>query len=143
MMTSRKTSSGVRAMKRSVRWVMCALAMVGLGRNALAADLDYLRGSSVVEPQYETYDRWSGFYIGAQAGYSNVQMDFTNAAASLIASILRVSTLESGGHISQWPVLGRVDRRDVSWGGFMGYNSQWENVVLGVEANYNRANLSG
>jgi opacity protein-like surface antigen len=125
-----------------MRWVMSAVAMLGFAHGAGAADLGYLRGSEAFAPQHETYYRWSGAYVGAQGGYANTQMDFTNAAASLISYILRESTLEAGGQISQWPILGRANARDVSYGMFIGYNSQWENAVLGFEANYNRTAIS-
>jgi hypothetical protein len=141
MIVGRKRG-GVRAMKRSMRWVISALATFAFAHGAVAADLGYLRGSDVFEPRPETYYRWSGAYLGGQGGYANTQMDFTNAAASLIAYILRESTLESGGQISQWPILGRANARDVSYGFFLGYNSQWENAVLGIEANYNRTAIS-
>src|SRR5262249_26657877 len=127
----------------TLRGVVCGLAVFGCVHAAGAADLDYLRGSDVFEPQSETYFCWSGTYFGAQVGYANVNMDFTNSAASLIAYILRVSTLEANGNISQWPLLGRADVRDVSYGGFVGYNWQFQDAIIGVEANYNRASLAG
>jgi outer membrane immunogenic protein len=130
-------------MTKSVCGTVCGLAMLGLAQTALAADLPYLRGSEAFEPQFATYDRWSGFYFGGQAGYGSAQMDFTHSAESLIHHILRESTLEESGLVSQWPILGTADRRDVNWGGFIGYNMQWENAVLGLELNYNRTSLFG
>jgi outer membrane immunogenic protein len=130
-------------MKKSMRTVVCSLAMLGFTQNVLAADLGYLRGSEVFEPQPATYDRWEGFYLGGQAGYANAQMDFTDSTQPLVANMLRRSTLDAVGQISTWPMLGTADRRDISWGGFIGYNSQWENAVLGVELNYNRTSLFG
>src|ERR1700682_4494157 len=124
-------------MKRSMRWVISGLAVLGFAESALAADLDYLRGSDVFAPQEQTYYRWSGFYLGGQGGFGNTQMDFFPATAPLIAFMLRSSGLENLGHIPQWQILGAKDSRDTSYGGFIGYNSQWENVILGVEANYN------
>jgi outer membrane immunogenic protein len=117
--------------------------MLELVQSAPAADLDYLRGSEVFAPSYATYPNWSGFYVGAQTGFGNTQMDFATAAADLVSRMLRNSSLESLAHVSQWTVLGQVDSRDVSYGGFVGYNSQWENVILGIEANYNRTSIAG
>jgi outer membrane immunogenic protein len=130
-------------MKRSMRWVISGLAVLGFAHGALAADLDYLRGSEVFAPGPATYSNWSGFYVGGQFGFGNTQMDFFPATAPLIAFMLRSSGLENLGHISQWQILGAKDSRDTSFGGFIGYNSQWENVILGVEANYNRASIFG
>jgi opacity protein-like surface antigen len=117
--------------------------MLGLAHDVLAADLGYLRGSQVFEPQPARYDRWSGFYLGGQAGYANAQMDFTHAAEATIHHILRESDLENEGNVSQWPLLGTANHRDLSWGGFIGYNTQFENVVLGIEASYSRTGLAG
>jgi len=130
-------------MTKSVLAAACGLAMLGLAHNARAADMPYLRGSEVFEPQPATYDRWAGFYFGAQGGYGNAQLDFRNASASLIHQILRESDLENSGNVSQWQILGTANHRDLSWGGFIGYNSQFENVILGIEANYSRSGFAG
>jgi outer membrane immunogenic protein len=128
-------------MKKVLCAAICGLSLLGLAQDVLAADLDYLRGSEVFEPQPATYERWSGFYFGGLAGYNNAQMDFRRSTSPLVADMLRESTLEVIGQISTWPMLGTADRRDISWGGFIGYNSQWENAVLGIELNYNRTSL--
>jgi outer membrane immunogenic protein len=130
-------------MKKSLCAAICSMALLGLAQDVRAADLGSLRGSEVFEPQLETYDRWEGFYFGGQAGYGNAQMNFRNSTSPLVANMLRESTLEVIGQVSTWPMLGTADRRDISWGGFIGYNSQWENAILGVELNYNRTSLFG
>src|SRR5262249_55197234 len=43
---------------------------------------------------------------------------------------------------SEWVVLGKSDQRALSFGGFVGWNSQWDDVVLGVELNYNRSRFT-
>lgn len=43
---------------------------------------------------------------------------------------------------SNWPVLGQANHSAAGYGGFVGYNTQFERLVLGVEANYDQANLS-
>ena len=58
-------------------------------------------------------------------------------AESLITLCCASRAWRTCGLVSQWPILGTTDRRDVSYGGFIGYNTQWENVILGVEPNYN------
>jgi opacity protein-like surface antigen len=125
-----------------MRCVLASLAVLGSAPQASAADLGILRGSDVYGPGPAVYYNWSGIYLGGQAGYANANGSFANATASLIAHMLRNTTLENDAQVSQWTVLGSADVRDVSYGAFIGYNSQWEQVVLGVEANYNRISAS-
>jgi outer membrane immunogenic protein len=128
---------------KGMRSVLSGVAALGLIQTACAADLDYLRGSDAFAPAPATYFRWSGFYFGGQAGYGNTRMDFSDATASLVAFMLRESGLENLGHVSQWKILGQKLSNDSNYGGFVGYNSQWEDVVLGIEANYTRASIFG
>jgi outer membrane immunogenic protein len=125
-----------------MRCVIACLAALGFAPQAPAADLGYLRGSEVYGPGEATYYNWSGFYFGGQVGYASVQANFADATSSQIAHMLRNTTLEDEAQVSQWTVLGSADVRDVTYGGFIGYNSQWENVILGLEVNYNRISAS-
>ena len=129
-----------------MRWsskVLCAVAAIAcsqaLAAAASAADpeMPWLRGSTY-EPGTPTYHRWSGFYAGAQLGYSGMQTDFSRATTSLVAFSLRTLALENEQHVSQWQVLGRTDTHFASYGVFLGYNMQWDDLVLGLEFNYNR-----
>ncbi len=122
--------------------VVAWLAVLGFVETAVAADLGpYLRGPQYEEP-IPPY-RWSGFYGGGQVGYSVAGVDFTGGVSSLIAHILRVTAIEQDQNISSWPLLGKKNPSGVSFGGFVGYNWQWEDAVTGVEINYNRTSLSG
>jgi len=49
---------------------------------------------------------------------------------------LRETTLESSDFVSTWPVLGRGNSDAVGYGGFVGYNTQWQDLVVGLEGNY-------
>ncbi len=40
--------------------------------------------------------------------------------------------------VSQWPVLGTNSAGKAHYGGFVGFNTQWQDLILGFEANYNR-----
>jgi outer membrane immunogenic protein len=129
-------------MKSSLRYAVAGVALFGLAGIAHGADLDVLRGSQIFAPSNPVYADWSGSYVGAQVGYGNTNMDFNAATAGLVEQLLRNTTLGAAG-LSGWNVLGSADTRDLSYGGFIGYNSQWEQVVLGVEANYNRTSITG
>jgi opacity protein-like surface antigen len=126
-----------------LRWLLCGVAMVGTGLQAHAADLDdsVLRGSSTVMTA-PGGTRWDGFYLGAQAGLVYSGTDFGNATSSLVAFLLRNTTLENETRPSDWTTLGKADTTTASYGGFIGYQQQWDEAVIGIEANYNRTNAT-
>ena len=117
-----------------MRWVICAAFVVALAPSAFAQDADVLRGSQSVGPQ--TFTRWSGFYAGGHFDYSQGSADFHKATQPLLAYSLRELTLESQNSVSTWPVLNSGRGNASGFGGFVGYNTQWQDLVLGVEANY-------
>jgi outer membrane immunogenic protein len=123
-----------------MRWVICALVALVLPHGAYAADLDVLRGSQTVGPAYFT--NWSGFYIGGQIGFSDANADFSKSTQAPIADELRNTTLENISDPSQVPMLGAADHTGMSYGGYIGYNSQWQSAMIGIEANYTHTSLS-
>lgn len=118
------------------------IALLGLTHNAWAADpaedMPYLRGSTYEAPEPRVYTRWSGFYAGGQVEYASSHHDYTRATRPLVAYSLRELALENEVHVSNWEVLGRHDTGGTGYGGFVGYNWQFEDVVLGLEVNYSR-----
>jgi opacity protein-like surface antigen len=127
---------------RRLRWLVCGLAFIGTAQQASAADLAdaFLRGSSTVIDNGGV--TWNGAYIGGQFGGAASGTDFSRATKSLVAFLLRNTTIENEGHVSNWTTLGKGDTTGMSYGGFVGYNMQWDAAVLGVEANYNRTSLT-
>jgi outer membrane immunogenic protein len=125
-----------------MRWLFYALVALGLTSRAAAADLDLdiLRGSEPVGPA--TFTRWSGFYAGGQISYGDAKADFSGATQSLVAYSLRELALENEQSVSAWPVLGNGGSDAVGYGGFVGYNTQWEDLVLGLEGNYTHTNFT-
>jgi len=119
-----------------MRWVICALAVFAFAPCALADDLDVLRGSQPVGPP--TYPRWSGFYVGGQFGVGDVNADFSKATQGPLGFVLRETLLEQDFNPSQWPILGKASVDGLSFGGFAGYNTQWQDLILGIEADYTR-----
>jgi outer membrane immunogenic protein len=107
-----------------MRWLVCGLAMIA--QQAAAGDLPdmFLRGSNTVITA-PGGTNWEGFYVGGHVGRAWTGTDFGNATQSLIAFML----------------LGKGDINGTSYGGFVGYQTQWEGAVIGVEAGYNRTNL--
>ena len=132
-----------------MRWVFCLLMLFGMASSALAADYDLpiLRGSSqppapVVTVGPATFTRWSGIYFGGVVSYNNSNTDFVNATAPLIHFSLRSTTLEQQAQPSTIAVLGKGSDNTVGGGAFFGYNTQWQDLILGVEATYNYTNLN-
>lgn len=102
---------------------------------------DFLRGSSTVIAA-PGGTRWDGFYVGGQVGLVYSGTDFADSTRSLAAFILRNTTLESEMRPSGWTALGKADTSRSSYGGFVGYQTQWDGAVIGIEVNYNRTNVS-
>jgi outer membrane immunogenic protein len=127
-----------------MRRLLVALALMGLVSDAFAADYTapVLRGSDSFLPATPTYFRWSGFYAGGQVTYGSGNADFSSATDPLIAFALRNTALESSAGVSQWNVLGTADTGAAGFGGFVGYNSQWDDLVLGLELNYTRSSFN-
>jgi outer membrane immunogenic protein len=133
-----------------MRTVVVGLALLGLAQSAFAADLPYLRGAQYEEP-IPPY-RWSGVYGGGQVGYSSGGVDFSGSSGiteSLITNMLNDTTIQQDQttlaqhiQISQPPLL-KANLAGTSFGGFVGYNWQWEDAVAGIEVNYNRSSVSG
>ena len=117
-----------------MRWVVCVALLLALVPRAFAGDYDILRGAQPVGPA--TFTRWSGFYAGGQYGWSDANADFSNATSGPVAFALRVTTLELQDSPSTWPVLGTADHGSSAFGAFAGYNTQWQDLILGLEANY-------
>jgi opacity protein-like surface antigen len=95
---------------------------------------DFLRGS--IPPSLSTASRnWDGWYVGGQVGYSSADMDFSHAPKTLTNFMLRNSVLQEP--VSQWSLLSKNHAQATGFGAFVGRNYQWEDLVFGVEANYN------
>jgi len=126
-----------RRRRLSRRAGLAALALIVLApAGALAADMpEMLRGSYA-----PTYTRWEGFYFGVQGGETFGSADFSNSTQSMISYILADTELQS--IISNWQTLPKGSTSGQSYGGFVGYNYQWNDVVLGAELNYNHMSIN-
>jgi len=77
-----------------------------------------LRGGYSETPP--TYARWDGWSFGGEFGYSNLNADFTSATATA--------------------ALPKTTSNSPQYGGFIGYNIQWDDLVVGFEGAYDRQN---
>jgi outer membrane immunogenic protein len=142
-----------RMKERAMRWVsailLILLLILGMASPALAADYDLpiLRGSSqppapVVTVGPATFTRWSGFYFGGNVSLGSATSDFSTATRPLVQFSLQHTTVESSDHPSDFQVLGRGSAVAAGGGAFLGYNTQWQDLILGVEATYTHVNLN-
>jgi outer membrane immunogenic protein len=127
-----------------MRCLLAALGLIGLLSQAFAADyeLPTLRGTEMFVPARPTYFSWEGFYAGGHLSYSSLQSDFSGATQPQVAYVLRNSTILAEMNPDQWPVLGSRATNSAGVGGFVGYNFQWDNAIIGMELNYTHTSLN-
>ena len=117
-----------------MRRIVLAMIMATVVQGAHAADLPdlpVLRGS-LREGLAPT--RWQGFYVGGQYGASSTRFNDPGAATGL-SNFVYTSTLFSDTVPSTIQGFDKTTANGA--GGFIGYNWQWDDAVLGIDANYN------
>jgi len=120
--------------------VMCGAASVA--QAADMPDLPFLRGS-VTEGLSASTVNWQGFYVGGHGAYGTSNMNFTGSTRTVAARLLDGTEMEGIQRISEWPILGKVSVHGHGFGGFAGFNSQWSDVVVGLELNYTHGKFGG
>jgi outer membrane immunogenic protein len=125
-----------------MRRFLLAAVMLGTAAGAQAADLpDFLRGSLPGGPAPAV--NWQGFYVGGQGGYGSSDENFSGATSNMIAPLVANNVVQQTG-VATWNLgLGKESAQSPGFGGFAGYNSQWDDVVIGVEASYLHGNFGG
>ena len=127
-----------------MRRVVVAAMFFGVVSGAQAADLSdlpILRGS-MTEGLTTSTVNWQGFYAGGQAGYGSSDQSFAGSTSDMVAGLVQNLVIEQ--MVEQWNLgLGRVSTRSSAYGAFAGYNSQWDDVILGVEASYMQGSFGG
>jgi outer membrane immunogenic protein len=127
----------------AMRRLLLAAVMLGATAGAHAADMpDFLRGSLPGGPTPTV--NWRGFYVGGQAGYGSSDENFNGSTANMTQALLANTLIESAMQVSQWNLgLGKDSARAPGYGAFAGYNAQWDDVVLGLEASYLHGTFGG
>lgn len=123
-----------------MRRFLLAAVMFGVASGARAADLpDFpaLRGS-LPGGLSNTSRNWDGWYAGGEIGYSSAEIDFGHATKTMTNFMLRNTVLQDP--ISQWSLFSKNHAQATGFGAFVGRNWQWDDLVFGVEANYNYVN---
>ena len=121
------------------------VAVMGLGlasvvtSAASAADYGPLRGSTYELPRIQN---WEGVYFGGHVGVARGGADLSGGGSSLIQGMVAHTTFETAG-VQTWATAGRDDTQLApEFGGFIGINGQWGDVVVGIEASYHRVKAS-
>lgn len=124
-----------------MRRVLLAVAIFSMSVSAQAADMpDFLRGSV---GGYIPVNNWQGFYIGGQGGYGSSDERFSGSNGSMLSSLVANNVIQEMG-VAGWNLqLGGVSSRSTGYGAFTGYNWQWDDVVIGLEASYLHGSFGG
>lgn len=128
-----------------MRRLWLAAAMLGTVSAAHAADmpdLPILRGG-FTDGLSKSNVNWEGFYIGGQGGYGTSDMNFKGSTKTVAAHLMSGLEMEQQQGISSWPIMGKVSVHGSGFGGFAGYNAQWEDVVYGLELSYIHGKFGG
>jgi opacity protein-like surface antigen len=121
-----------------MRGFLLAAVIFGAASGAKAADMpDFLRGS-ISAPAPTLNRNWDGWYVGGQVGYTSADIDLSHGPKSLTNFMLRNSVLQAP--VSDWELLSKNHAQAAGFGAFVGRNYQWDDLVFGVEANYNYMN---
>jgi opacity protein-like surface antigen len=105
--------------------------MVSAVQAADMPDLPILRGA-FTEGLSTAKVNWQGYYVGGQVDYGSV----TSKVAGNINRDMQATFVPPNNVDYNWQPLGQAHSINSGYGAFAGYNSQWEDVVLGLEANY-------
>src|ERR1700761_8508719 len=115
----------------AMRRFLLAAVMATMAASAQAADMpDFLRGTLPAGPAPAT--NWQGFYIGGQGSAGQADSNL----APGINGDLDGTFIPPAGTSYPWPSLSAAKSIAVGYGGFAGYNWQYDDVVIGVEGNY-------
>jgi outer membrane immunogenic protein len=122
-----------------MRRILLAAIILGTGCSAQAADmpdfLPALRGG--FNDVGASRGNWQGFYVGGQVSYGSI----TSKPSSTINNDLTNSFTPPPNYTYNWRGLGIASDQNYGYGAFAGYNSQWDDVVIGIEANYIHSGL--
>ncbi|MCG6121657.1 MAG: outer membrane beta-barrel protein [Microvirga sp.] len=125
-----------------------AIAAVIVAAPAQSADLfGSLRGTQNVHPGQTVHNgmtpvtTWQGAYFGGFAGIASGQANPGRSLQSFLGRELRLNTFENRNGLSNWISLPAGKEKGKNFGVFAGYNFQFDEAVLGFEADYTRLNL--
>jgi len=131
-----RISTAIARCRRGLGPTLAMLVIALAARSAAAADLGALLPGNFVNTTSTV--RWDGINFGVQFGVSNMNADFENSTNSLVSYILRDTKLEDEFEPSKWRTLPASTTNGRQYGAFLGYNVQWDQLVVGFDLAYNR-----
>lgn len=138
-------SREIRMRIRSVTFALgaAALTLSAATMPAPAADYPVLRGSQIEDAPPPPSDvwgnaNWNGIYFGGFAGQTQSRFESDDGVTRLANYAMLNTTI--AGSLDIASLVATQPRRDsgISFGGFIGYNMQFGDVVIGFEGDYSR-----
>jgi outer membrane immunogenic protein len=131
-------------MENSMRFsfhMLAGTAALLIGTQALGADFPVLRGSQIdlPPPQHTNTSsgpNWDGLYFGGFGGFSSMNSDFTRVASVYSAQAFNGLALATQGNTLL--KLGKSGDDKIAFGGFIGYNMMFDDIMFGLEADYSK-----
>src|SRR2546427_1974556 len=102
-----------------------------IARAADMPDLPFLRGG-LTDGLISNKVNWQGYYIGGQASYGSVTSKVAPSANTDLQSSFGPPT-GVGYNLQQLP---NAPSNTTRFGGFFGYNSQWDELGVRLQANF-------
>jgi opacity protein-like surface antigen len=128
-----------------MRFLVCGLVLLAASASPVFAgdfgDL-LLRGSAQPAADPPNYPRWAGIYGGGQVGADFHGVSFTDNGNSTLSSIRSSDPLLNAVAMPNLIALGSMTTKAPSFGGFIGYNYQVDDIVVGMEFNFNQTSSS-
>ena len=113
--------------------VMCGAASVA--QAADMPDLPFLRGS-FTEGLSSARVNWQGFYVGGQASYGSSDVEVRRLRQRPARDLLNRPSSSAIQRLAMAIAAQGPQQHAPALAAFVGYNSQWDDVVVGIEANY-------
>jgi outer membrane immunogenic protein len=101
-------------------------------------DLPILRGG-ITDSLTTARVNWDGFYVGGQGDWGSASSKVPGGINGDLTGPFAANA--PAGITYNFPALGQAHSIDGGFGGFFGYNAQWDDVVLGFEGNYIHENF--
>ncbi|GAC1563116.1 MAG: porin family protein [Beijerinckiaceae bacterium] len=124
--------------------LLSSVAATAMISSALAADLPSRKAPPVAYAPPAPIFTWTGFYIGGNLGYGWARADSVTVGTSTVAANLPgfVGGPESSAAMAAaFPPLLSTRPHGFMGGGQVGYNWQFSNFVVGVEADFQGADV--